>query len=204
MLATPTSSLEEKTVTNEETKPTNNDKQVPTSPLGNDLLSTILEKIRGIATRPQQVPQGAERTESIAASILSNHSPGSSPTHSLYTLTAETLTPSINQLKIEEPVVVPEPEPVPQPVQPIRIENSDPISPAPAEESRKCPVCNYEFPSTCDDVEMYDHIEQCLFPAHTFHQPKEYECPYCQRKFPANNETDYLQHISDCCNSQFD
>jgi len=47
---------------------------------------------------------------------------------------------------------------------------------------------------------MYDHIEKCLFPTGIYTEPKDYECPNCNRKYPGNDEANYLQHLTDCYN----
>jgi hypothetical protein len=133
---------------------------------------------------------------------LENHSPGISPTQSLATLTFESLQLTIgNQAdKIEEPrdIQVDQPEPIrDEPHAPIDI----PIVFIPQNDTKKCPVCNHEFALTSNDLEMYDHIENCLFPSGaTNTPPKEYECPNCNRKYPGNDENIYLQHLSDCYN----
>jgi uncharacterized Zn-finger protein len=132
---------------------------------------------------------------------LENHSPGISPTQSLATLTLESFQPRVdNQTQqIEEPQdrQVNQQEPIrDEPHVSIDI----PLAAAPQNEPKKCPVCNHEFALTSDDVEMYDHIERCLFPTGTSVEPKEYECPNCNRKYPGNDETTYLQHLSDCYN----
>jgi hypothetical protein len=119
----------------------------------------------------------------------------------LATLTLESL-----QLTVNNPVQqITEPHDRPidnkeliheKPHEPIDI----PLTPAPANEPKKCPVCNHEFGLTSDDVEMYDHIENCLFPSGTNTEQKDYECPNCNRKFPGIDESAYLQHLSDCYN----
>jgi hypothetical protein len=113
------------------------------------------------------------------------------------TLISETLSPPI----VDQTKQTDNQQPIPdQPHVPIDIPITTPPPPPAPVESKKCPVCNYEFASTSDDVEMYDHIEKCLFPTGIHTEPKDYECPNCNRKYPGNEETEYLQHLSDCYN----
>ncbi|CAF4075793.1 unnamed protein product [Rotaria sp. Silwood2] len=84
-----------------------------------------------------------------------------------------------------------------------RIPTNPPSIPSAPKEIKTCPVCNHEFLLTTNDEEVYDHIEKCLFPSAISTEPKHYECPYCNRKLPGNDEEAYLQHLSDCINRGF-
>jgi len=75
-----------------------------------------------------------------------------------------------------------------------------PITPPLPAEPRRCPVCNHEFSATSEDVDMYDHIENCLFPTGINTQPTDYTCPNCERTFPGSEEMAYHQHLADCYN----
>jgi hypothetical protein len=203
------------------------DKQ-PTAVSNITSVSSLLRRIQEI-TRPQHEPVPTvlkeepvpivSQQEPVSAiskqepmpivsrqeTILENHSPGTSPSQSLATLTLETLATIIDEPKpeIEEPKIETEEQPV-EPIHeqepphaPFDIPVPPPASPI---ESKRCPVCNHEFAATSDDVEMYDHIEKCLFPTGINTEPKDYECPNCNRKFPGINETAYLEHLTDCFN----
>lgn len=168
--------------------------QQATSAANTNIISTLLKKIQDI-TGHHQEPASPPET------ILENHSPGTSPTQSLATLTLESLQQPIgNQTQqIEEPQdrQVHKQEPIrDQPFAPIDI----PLTVTPQNEPKKCPVCSHEFASTSDDVDMYDHIEKCLFPTGINTEPKEYECPNCNRKYPGSDEATYIQHLTDCYN----
>jgi hypothetical protein len=162
-----------------------------------------LRKIHNITGKHEPVT-----TATSQDTILENHSPGISPNQSLSTLTIESFQPTITNKtqQIEEPTDNQEPvreEPIVNPA-PIREEPHPPIdiilAPTPPPEPKKCPVCNYEFAATSEDIDMYDHIEKCLFPTGIHTEPKDYECPNCTRKYPGNDEGAYLQHLSDCFN----
>jgi len=165
----------------------------PTSTTNTSMISSLMQKIRDIT--------GQHETATVASNqqpILENPSPGTSPTQSLATLTLEALTPTIvdqnkrTEERHDKPIVERE-----RPHIPIDI----PVpAPAPAVEAKKCPVCNHEFEPTSDDMDMYDHIEKCLFPTGAATQPKDYECPICHRKYAGSDEDAYLQHLSDCYN----
>jgi len=168
-----------------------NNKQ-STSTTNTSMISTLIQKIKDITGQQEPIPVASNQEP-----ILENPSPGTSPSQSLATLTLEILTPTIDDRhkQIEEqhdkPIVEQE-----RPHIPIDI----PVAPAPAIETKKCHVCNYEFALTSDDMEMYDHIEKCLFPPGASTQPKDYECPICHRKFAASDEKAYHEHLSDCYN----
>ena len=102
----------------------------------------------------------------------------------------------------DPPVVEKKPIPKPTP-SPIRPPQPPPPAPAPPVEPKKCPVCHYQFPSTTDDLEMYDHIDKCLFPTANNTPPKDYECPNCKEKFSSCSDKDYLQHLTDCYNREY-
>ncbi|UJR31612.1 hypothetical protein I4U23_019095 [Adineta vaga] len=166
------------------------DNQTP-PPSDNTFISTLLKKIHDITGQhtPQQPVPTTTTTTTLRETILENHSPGASPSQSLANLTLTSLNP------IEEPhdtqIHIEEPQ------QTVDM----PITPDNEKETKACPVCDHKFPPTIDDVQMYDHIESCLFPSTSkVEEPKEYECPECTRKWPNNDEIGYLQHLSDCFN----
>ena len=172
----------------------------PTPDTGVDAISSILERIKfitGVSKKPAEV-----RTDPapVTTTTLVNHSPGTSPTQSMNTLTSSLGTTTIVEPKPEPepphpPIDIREPEPSHRPIDiPVPPPSASPT------EAKKCPVCNFIFPSTCDDVAMYDHIEKCLFPTEANVEVKDYECPNCNGKFPAHNDAAYLQHLSDCYN----
>jgi len=210
---------------------TNNTRDITTdkpskSNQNTNMINDLFAKIKVIANVSSQPPV---TNAPLPNTTLINHSPGTSPTQSLSTLTSSLMATTIidpNTEPIEEPetpvhkkepvvetpVVKKEPvaetpvakkEPVVEkPHAPIDIPVSPPTPISPIE-AKKCPVCNHEFPSTSDDVEMYDHIEKCLFPTGAAAEPKDYECPKCNRKFPGTDDSPYLQHLSDCYNRDF-
>ncbi|CAF2985623.1 unnamed protein product [Rotaria socialis] len=143
-------------------------------------------------------------TDLAPAVTLDNHSPGTSPSQSLATLIPESFMQvqpanQTEQTKDTQEEIDDMQEPIrDEPhVLPIDI----PIVPvAPPRELKKCPVCSHEFLLTTSDEDMYDHIETCLFPPTARAEPTHYECPYCYKKLPGNNESAYLQHLSDCIN----
>lgn len=108
----------------------------------------------------------------------------------------------VRQPQPEPPVVKKDPVPkrLPSPVRQPQPRSPQPNPPA---EPKKCPVCHYQFPSTIDDLEMYDHIDKCLFPTAVNTPPKDYECPNCKGKFSGYSDKDYLQHLTDCYNREF-
>ena len=134
---------------------------------------------------------------------------------------------TVNKANNPTPLPPPQPEPYtvkktdnpkPSPPQPSPVkkeDNAKPLFPpprppqppvqseSPAAEAKKCPVCHFQFPSTIDDLEMYDHIDRCLFPNTNNTPPKEYECPNCKGKFSGYSDKDYLQHLNDCYNQEF-
>ncbi len=200
------------------TKDATTDKQLPPTPNTN-MITDLFKRVQVIAglSAQQQKQQQQLQTPVITAPVpnatLTNHSPGASPTQSLNTLTLSTMTPTIIDPKTEEPdITVYKEEPktpvdkgepvVEKPHEPIDIPVPPPAPISPIE-VKKCPVCSHEFPPTSDDVEMYDHIEKCLFPSGAAVEPKDYECPNCARKFPGNDDSTYLQHLSDCYNQGF-
>ncbi len=192
--------------------PTNNpgveatDKQ-PTPTSNINIISSLLQRIHNITTPQQQQQEPVVITTPASDRTLINHSPGQSPTQSLATLTSNTLTIIEDQAKQDDKQIdhqtkqddqqIDDQQPVDeQPHVPIDI----PVTPPLPIEPKKCPVCNHEFASTSNDVDMYDHIEKCLFPTGIYTEPKDYECPNCNRKYPGNDEANYLQHLSDCYN----
>ena len=191
---------------------------LPTTP-DKFMLTDLLKKIGGITRNtmiPRPQPQPTVTTDPKPNTQLLNHSPGASPSESLNTLTYSTLQSiSVNPKPDDEkPVENVEPvkeEPVAnikpvkeKPLEVINVPVPQPTPvPTPPPEAKKCPVCNHEFPPTCDDVEMYDHIERCLFPSGAAVVPKDYECPNCNRKFPGSDDSAYIQHLSDCYNQGF-
>lgn len=111
----------------------------------------------------------------------------------------------INKEQPDVPPIIPEPyvppitpEPYVPPVIPKPV-----VLPSPVE-SKKCPVCNHEFDGISDDVEMYMHIDKCLFPTgnqtKTQAQTRSYECPKCAQKYTADQEKAYHQHMHECFN----
>jgi len=228
-------------------------------------LAGIIDKLKNVNKLPSANFPDPTKNEPNDTTIISEHSPGTSPTESMETIVKNTITLSINQrtptsgnsiepepiiqpstehkiptidpesptIEQEQPIVAPKPtiieqnqltieekqptieqkpptvdpkQPTIKPpnISPILI-NPTPVSPEiPPDALRQCPVCNHSFASECDDVEMYEHIDNCLFPADSFQQPKEYECPSCQRKFPADRENEYLHHMSDCFDNRFE
>ncbi|CAF4135320.1 unnamed protein product [Rotaria socialis] len=163
-------------------------------------MNTLLQKIQNLSggqTEPAS-------TDLAPAVTLDNHSPGTSPSQSLATLIPESFMQvqpanQTEQTKDTQEEIDDMQEPIrDEPhVLPIDI----PIVPvAPPRELKKCPVCSHEFLLTTSDEDMYDHIETCLFPPTARAEPTHYECPYCYKKLPGNNESAYLQHLSDCIN----
>ncbi len=188
---------------------TNNTRDITTdkpskSNQNTNMINDLFAKIKVIANVSSQPPV---TNAPLPNTTLINHSPGTSPTQSLSTLTSSLMATTIidpNTEPIEErETLVAIKEPVAEtPHAPIDIPVSPPTPISPIE-AKKCPVCNHEFPSTSDDVEMYDHIEKCLFPTGAAAEPKDYECPKCNRKFPGTDDSPYLQHLSDCYNRDF-
>jgi hypothetical protein len=186
-----------------------NDKQA-TSALNNNMISTLLKKIQDITGhRLDSVTNDVEY-----GTLLENHSPGDSPSQSMSTLVLKSLELAANNQpqKIEEPVNN-QTRKIEEPVN-NQTTNKDSIVEEPHAsidiplpvltpeiEPRKCPVCGHGFTATSDDVEVYDHIEKCLFPTGISTELKDLECPNCERKFPGNDEVAYHQHLSDCYNN---
>ncbi len=185
-----------------------------TPPANTNLISTLLKKIQDITGPHQQQPA---TTTPPSDTTLINRSPGISPSESMATLISDILTlpvdnptkPVDNQQPIHEPTTQINNQPpihdppkqtdnrppiTDQPHAPIDI----PVTPPVSVEPRKCPVCNHEFSATSEDVDMYDHIENCLFPTGIYTAPKDYTCPNCERKYPGNEEMAYQQHLADC------
>lgn len=111
---------------------------------------------------------------------LTNHSPGSSPTHSFTTLTINAIDSQVeNSLEPQIPI---------------------------GKES--CPSCQREFVYTCekDRIEMHDHFQDCLFPVNERSTPRveltEYSCPECGKTYGLEFEHDYLQHMVNCYNRE--
>lgn len=183
--------------------------QRPPSTPNTTVINDLFQRIKDITRLTSNQSQLPAKTAPLSNTTLINHSPGTSPTQSLSTLTSSIMTPTIidpHPEPIEErETIVDKKEPVVEkPHEPIDIPVPPPAPvPIPPVEAKKCPVCNYEFPPTCDDVEMYDHIEKCLFPTGAAVAPKDYECPNCNRKYPGNDDSAYLQHLSDCYNRDF-
>jgi hypothetical protein len=251
--------IEPSNVPTDNTRDATTDK--PPTPKQYTTMINLFERIQDIIRSSSQ-PQPPVTNAPLPNITLINHSPGTSPTQSLSTLTSSLMATTIidpNTEPIEEPetpVVKKEPvaetpvvkkEPVAEtpvvkkePVVEKPVEKKEPVVEKPVEkkepvvekpvdkkepvvekphapidipvspptpispiEAKKCPVCNHEFPSTSDDVEMYDHIEKCLFPTGAAVEPKDYECPKCNRKFPGTDDSPYLQHLSDCYNRDF-
>lgn len=183
-----------------------------------------MDKIRNINKPQLPINTYLESNEPDTTTILTVHSPGSSPSDSMNTLIRNTITPSIDEPKELERVDQRSIEPERVDETPVELKRDDqrsieqpeivdvrsePVNPVPTsplspDALRICPVCNYEFPPICNDVEMYEHIDRCLFPGEQTNPPTEYECPRCSRHFPADDETTYLQHMSDCFNNQFE
>ncbi|CAF1337495.1 unnamed protein product [Adineta ricciae] len=164
----------------------------PTTPVAGKIsFSSLLKKIKCIAghqTQPELTP-----AEPLQETMLENHSPGVSPTQSLATLTLTSLQtneqPGVSNLHVEEPI----PELPAQTIEP-------PSPTVETKELKKCPICSVVFEATITDVEMYDHIDKCLFPSMAKVEPTLYECPECSRKWPSDDEQAYHQHLSDCFN----
>ncbi len=175
------------------------DQQASSAP-NTHFISTLLKRIQDITG--QQTQHEPVTLATPQETVLENHSPGISPTQSLATLTLESLQLTVdnpaqqisepNDRQIDNKEIIHE-----KPHEPIDV----PLTPTPANEPKKCPVCNHEFGLTSDDAEMYDHIDNCLFPSGTNTEQKDYECPNCNQKFPRIDESTYLQHLSDCYNS---
>lgn len=70
------------------------------------------------------------------------------------------------------------------------------------DDSIVCPLCNEKFLQTPNNhsVLIQDHLEICLAASEPTKKPSDYICPTCERKFPADDETTYHQHLSDCIN----
>ncbi|CAF1182146.1 unnamed protein product [Rotaria sp. Silwood1] len=183
----------------------------PTKPNANtNIINSLLRKVQYLTGHHTQ--QEPATNDSLERTTLENHSPGISPSQSLATLTVQSLQPTIidQKEKIEESqdkydeelndkeinnkqLIIEEP----------RTPTNTPIMSMTPKETKKCPVCNIEFSLTTNDEEVYDHIEKCLFPSNENTVPKDYECPYCNRKLPGNEEVAYIQHLSDCINREF-
>ncbi|CAF4364747.1 unnamed protein product [Rotaria sp. Silwood2] len=68
---------------------------------------------------------------------------------------------------------------------------------------KRCPICNYEFLDTTDEVQIYTHVETCLISASMddlgpFDGPRQFECPICNQQFSGNDDKAYREHLSDC------
>ncbi|CAF1566342.1 unnamed protein product [Rotaria sp. Silwood1] len=68
---------------------------------------------------------------------------------------------------------------------------------------KRCPLCNYEFLITNDELEMYTHVETCLISASLddfgpLVEPQQYECPICNQRFSGNDDEAYREHLSNC------
>lgn len=157
-------------------------------------MNTLLQKIQNLTSqRESTIPNNIPQSPS-----LENHSPGVSPSQSLTTLTVKASERTEQKQDVQKQTID-NPEPTPEePPAPINI----PVVhiPSPTRETKRCPVCNHEFLPTTSDEAMYDHIETCLFPPSARVEPTNYECPYCNKKLPGNDESAYLQHLSDCIN----
>jgi len=161
--------------------------------------TTLLAKIRQlVAKRNQQEPV----VTSTTTQLDNTHSPGTSPTQSLTALLTKEIDEStVDQTSIDEKQQEQIHETVKNVVPPL------------ITEPKKCPVCNHIFDNTVDDYQMYNHVENCLFPPITPTGgaaaaavvaapviPKDFECPQCNRKLPGDDEKAYLQHLTDCFN----
>ncbi|CAF0714876.1 unnamed protein product [Adineta steineri] len=197
--ATASTSLNTTDVSIDNSKDAVADRQTLTT-TNTNLISNLLKKIHNITG--QQEPT---ITTTSHETILENHSPGISPTSSMATLTLT----SLNQIRDNPPPPLPQIEdssnqqvnneephtPIDIPLPP-----PPPSPPAVVIEPKKCPICNHEFELTCSDADMYEHIEKCLYSPMANTEPQPYECPNCNRKYPGDDETAYLQHLSDCYN----
>ncbi|CAM4773685.1 unnamed protein product [Rotaria magnacalcarata] len=183
--------------------PSTDVKAVVPDPLNQNktFMNTLLQKIQVLAGGQTEQPASTDVSPIVT---LDNHSPGISPSQPLATLIPESLlqvqpanqteqikdsqekTDDIQEHIRDEPHV----PPIDVPIVPV----------APPRELKKCPVCSHEFLFTTSDEDMYDHIETCLFPPEARVEPTHYECPYCYKKLPGNDEPAYLQHLSDCIN----
>ena len=164
-----------------------NDKE-PMKDIRKRTINSLLEKIKNITGH-----NGPTLPTSSQETTLENRSPGTSPSESLNTLIGETF---------EQPKQVEETEK--EDDKPIRnpeasVSTAIPLTPTVPKESKKCPICNQEFAPTMNEVDMYEHVDNCLFPAVNT-VPNDYECPNCNQKFPNSDEVAYHQHLSDCFN----
>ncbi|CAF3569480.1 unnamed protein product [Rotaria sordida] len=196
--ATASTSINPTDVPINDTETTITDK--PTTPdVSHNIMNTLLKKIQSLTGHhTSQEPITDDVSEK---KTLENHSPGTSPTQSLATLTLQS-SQSINDnqtQQIEESQNKQIEDPELKHEEPHTPTNIPSISVSP-KETKKCPVCNHEFLLTTNDEEVYDHIEKCLFPSSIGVEPKDYECPYCNRKLSGNDEVAYIQHLSDCIN----
>ncbi|CAF0982800.1 unnamed protein product [Rotaria sordida] len=72
-----------------------------------------------------------------------------------------------------------------------------------------CPICNYEFLNTVNELEIYTHVETCLISASMedlgpFTGPKQFECPICNQQFSGSDDKTYREHLSNCYRDESD
>lgn len=169
-------------------------------------LQSLVRKIQNMTRQNSQ--QEPATTATSTNPPLENPSPGTSPSNSLATLVAGSLPSTIPPIETptkesEQNTNVAVKESGNKPYTPDEEPHPSvgiPSTPTPAKEKQICPICNHEFASTLTDANIYDHVEKCLFPSGMNTQPKDYECPNCNRKFANSDEGIYLQHLSDCYN----
>ena len=70
----------------------------------------------------------------------------------------------------------------------------------PNNNTRSCFICNHEFVSTANEFEIISHVDKCLSSVgiDDVPEPKQYDCPKCNRQFPGDQEKAYLEHLSVC------
>ncbi|CAF3979567.1 unnamed protein product [Rotaria sp. Silwood2] len=72
---------------------------------------------------------------------------------------------------------------------------------------KKCCMCNHEYPTTSSEVEIHNHIANCLSTVNVDSlnvsvERVELNCPFCDKKLLNNGDTTDLEHLTICC-SQF-
>ncbi|CAF3756994.1 unnamed protein product [Rotaria sp. Silwood1] len=68
---------------------------------------------------------------------------------------------------------------------------------------RTCPISNYLFLDTDNELEVNTHIVTCfnslgINDPSSSPQSTQYECPICKQRFSGNDDKAYREHLSDC------
>ncbi|CAF1183570.1 unnamed protein product [Adineta steineri] len=75
--------------------------------------------------------------------------------------------------------------------------------------TKRCSLCNFEFPLTYTEEQIINHFEKCLTTTSMEARnmtpgAKQLECPYCSKKLETMDDMIYLDHVAKCCNGLAD